>query len=267
MTISRSSFELVESTWHLHPATLHSFFLVSGTCSNYATYDPQTGAISRISVVIKANQKVEIANYLLSLTHDFGTGWTNALICGDGAIQLRDCDRVYGSQLQQMVDMIKSSTDLWHHPLLVPAILLQNYDQRLEVRTRTLERELIDSEDNLGVTFAGGAGLSVGPQKNWPEHVNVKKTTIRLHSTMAQIIFLGHTCDWALRCGAFILDLDDKLCHDLSSGIDEATSRDLRESIRYVTSSLQSIGGFFLSLLERARTQTNVVSASFSVTW
>ena len=263
MTISRTSFELIESAFKLPIATLPAFVLVSGVCSENITHDPKTGAINRLSIVVKANQKVEIANYLLSLTHDFVTGWTTAFICGDGVIQLRGCDRTYGSQLLQIVDLVKSSTGLSTHPLFLPTALLHVYYQRTAKRTRTLEYQLIELENELGVTFAGGAGLNLDePQENWPEYIDVKKSTIGLHSTMPQIIFMQRVCEWARGYVNFILKLEEKISKDSTLKIDDTLSRELREAIMFVASSLEAIHGFFRTLQERAQTQLGVVSLS-----
>lgn len=221
MTISRMSFELIESAVKLPTATLPSFALVSGVCSERVIHDPKTGAITRLSVVVKANQKVEVANYLLSLTHDFITGWTTAFICGDGVIKLRECDRIYGSQLLQIIGLVKSSTRLSTHPLFLPTALLHVYHQRTEKRTCTLDYQLIELENELGVTFAGGAGWSVDePQDNWPEYIDVKNTTIGLHSTTPQILFMQRACDWARRYADFVLKLEEKISKDPTLKID-----------------------------------------------
>jgi hypothetical protein len=54
MSISRESFELIESAFHLCPATLPSFFITPGVCSRHTTLDPQTGTVSRLALVVKA---------------------------------------------------------------------------------------------------------------------------------------------------------------------------------------------------------------------
>ncbi len=265
MTISRTSFELIESAFKLPTATLPSFALVSGVCSEHVVHDPKTGAITRLAIVVKANQKVEIANYLLSLTHDFVTGWTTAFICGDGVIQLRRCDGAIGSQLLQIVGLLKSSIGLSTHPLFLPTVLLHVYYQRTATRTRTLEHQLVKLENELGVTFAGAAGLNRDrPQENWPEYIDVKKATIGLHSTMPQIIFMQRVCDWARGYGDFILKLEEKISTDATLKIDDTVSRELREAVMFVASSLEAIHGFFRTLQERAQAQLGVVSLSVS---
>ena len=260
MTISRRSFETIESAFRLPASTLPSFFLNTGACSKYTTYDPVTSVMSQLSLVVKATQKVEIANYLLSMSHDFTTGWTTAFICGDGAIKPRNCDVTYGNQLPQIVTMITSSTGLWSHPTFLPTLLLGNYCQRIEIRTRTLEKALLKLETGLGVTIAGGAGIGAIPQENWPENINVKETTIGLHSTMAKIIFMLRTCDWARRYSSFLKELDDDLTKDQSLKLDKGAGNELRERIIFVTSSLDGMRDFFSALQERAQTQINVVS-------
>jgi hypothetical protein len=181
-------------------------------------------------------------------------------------IQPRGVDRIYGSQLEQIIGMVKLSVRLWTHPLLLPSVLLQNYFQRTEMRTRTLERQLIKLENDLGVTFACGAGLDL-PQDDWPEYIDVKNATIGLHSTMPQIIFMERVCDWAKGYGFFILELDKELCQEHLLNASDPTAKELRECVLFAASSNDCMRGFFQSLRKRAQTQINVVSVRFPAGW
>lgn len=171
-SIRRETFEIIESKFDLHPSTLPSFLTLSGVFSRYITLDSNTNVASKISIVVKAPQKVEIANYLLSMTYNFATGWTTGFLCGDGAVRPRSFDNVYGWQLEQIVALIKASAAWWDHPLLLPAALSRNHSIRLGFRIDTFGDRLTGLEDELGVTIAGGAGLK-GPKKNWPACVDL----------------------------------------------------------------------------------------------
>jgi hypothetical protein len=258
MTISRASFELVESMFGLSPATIPSFFHHSGVFSKHITKETQDDPNHRVSIVMKAHQKVEVANYLLSLTHDFKSGWTTGFLCGDGAIGHREPHRQYGLQLQQIVDLITSTVHLWNDPILLPAILLQNYSQRTEARTLTLQAELKYSESLLGVTSAGG----VKPirTKKWPADVDIKQITTDLHTTMTQTVFICGVCEWARQYGKFVLDQEDEIHGNSSPKSGQARSTELRDSILHVTSSLEGVYIRCNTFRERAQTQINVVS-------
>jgi hypothetical protein len=136
---------------------------------------------------------------------------------------------------------------LWNDPILLPAILLQNYSQRTEARTLTLQAELKYSESLLGVISAGG----VKPirTKKWPADVDIKQITTVLHTTMTQTVFICGVCEWARQYGKFVLDLEDEIHGNSSPKSGQARSTELRDSILHVTSSL-----------EGAQTQINVVS-------
>ena len=134
------------------------------------------------------------------------------------------------------------------------------------MRTRTLERQLIELENDLGVTFAGGAGRDP-PQDDWPEYIDVKNTTIGLHSTMPQIIFMERVCDWAKLYGVFILELDEELSREGLLKASDPTVKELRECVLFAASTIDCMRGFFQTLRERAQTQINVVSVRFPTGW
>ncbi|OCL10217.1 hypothetical protein AOQ84DRAFT_375108 [Glonium stellatum] len=174
------------------------------------------------------------------MSHDFSTGWTTAFICGDGTIIPRDCDVHYGNQLTQIMTMIKSSIRLWSYPTFLPTLLLGNYCQRIETRTWSLEMGLLKSEDGLGVTIAGGAGINAAPQGDWLENINAR------------------------RYSSFLKELDEGLLQDQSLKLNVASGIELRQRMMFITSSLDSMHGFFSGLQERAQTQINVLFSVIS---
>lgn len=261
MTISRASFELIESTFELSPATIPSFFHHSGVFSKSITKGTKENPNARLSIVIKAHQKVQVANYLLSLSHDIKSGWTYAFLCGDGAIKNRKTvpKDPYGLQLDQIVNLIKSTVRFWNDPMLLPAILLKNYCQRTEKYIELLQDTLALSEEELGVTTAGG--VRSNPTLR-PEDVKVKQITFDLHRTMAEAIFMGAVCEWARQYGKFILEVDDRLYPNDTPESKQAKSTELRDSILHVTSTLEGVYLRCNTFKERAQTQINVVSIS-----
>jgi hypothetical protein len=120
-TINQETYELLESKFNLHAATIPSLFLTWGVWSKHGTLD-DSGGISPLSVVIKMSQKVEIANHLLSLTYDFKTRSTTAFLCGGGSALYRlETDKVLDWQLEQIKSLLKSSHRSWGSSSAAPS--------------------------------------------------------------------------------------------------------------------------------------------------
>jgi hypothetical protein len=257
-TISQETYELLESKFNLHAATIPSLFLTWGVWSKHGALD-DSGSISPLSIVIKVPQKVEIANYLLSLTYDFKTRSTTAFLCGGGAALYRPrTDEGLGWQLEQIKSLLKSSHRSWDHPLLLPAILLRTHSERVEIRANNLERDLIALEDELGVTVAGAAGKQ-GYRDNWPECVDLKKATQGLHSVTPQILFVKKLCDTLKRLGDFLLGLEGDLTR-MDHPTDKISSSELRSEILYSMSLIEGLLGALENMRERAQLQIDLVS-------
>jgi hypothetical protein len=152
---------------------------------------------------------------------------------------------------------------LWNDPMLLPVILLQNYSQRMSIRSMILQEELVTLEKKLGVTHGSGATPSMKVE-DWPKEVDVKKSTRELHSTMTQIIFLSGICAWASQYGTFILGLEKEIYSDGSLKLARTRSTDLHEDTLHVISFLAGLHLRFNSLKERGQTQINVVGTYHS---
>ncbi|OCT47605.1 hypothetical protein CLCR_03626 [Cladophialophora carrionii] len=92
MTISRDAFEAIEAEFHLHEATLPAFLKEAGSLLMHRV-NGQNEETTKVQIVLKVVQHMEISNCLLSLTYDVASNWTDAFICGDGIIFERICDR------------------------------------------------------------------------------------------------------------------------------------------------------------------------------
>ena len=166
MTMSQRSYEAIEKAFSLHVATLPCFCAKQGVEYSTVERDPKSGKAQRIFITAKVTQKIEISNDLLSLSYDVQTGWTYAFICGDGLIHDRWGDRHFGSQVKQLIEAVLAGPDLWDNPLLLPFCLLHKCIYRIRISSGINDVTMTGIENQLGVTNAGGAGLT--DRDNWP---------------------------------------------------------------------------------------------------
>lgn len=259
LSISKESFLLVENAFQLHPATIPSLFRHEGICFKHITYEAGSDRVDRVDFVVKAWQKVEVANYLLSLSHHIPTGVTTAFICGDGAMEVRNYDGE--AQFDHILALIRSSPSLWTNPMFLPTVLLQNHWRRTEHLSRSLEAKVISLEGMMGVSFAGGTAL-MQAANDWPMNIDVRTATVGLHTTMTQTIFAGRVCGWSSRFAAFLLKTNKELQridHGGRSVMVENTSRQLLETIGYVDDAIDGTTHYVQAMKERVHAQANVV--------
>jgi hypothetical protein len=264
MTMSRQVYEKVEQQFELHPTTLPALFMHGGLYVKYLERDSATDQPTKLRIVVKAAQKVEVANYLLSLTYDFSTRWTTAIICGDGVVSARPRDSPYGQQLQQLVNAISINPSLWTDPLFLPSVLLHNYAYRTQIRADVTDEDVRDVEGMLGVMSAGRT-FAERDIVNWPSDIDPKATAIRLHSVAPQIIFMRSSCKWLQGYLTFLR----AAVNELDSGKPGATdfrdsNRNISESLEYASSWIDGIETIFNSLQERMELQANVLFSVIS---
>lgn len=119
--------------------------------------------------MLKVPQMYQLGNYGLALSHSFETGITVAFLHGWGV--LTSINHVTGKKMiphaERIQGLIKSAVSLWTHPLLLPAILLEEHLFRAnEFNSNVLARNTTSIEFRLGVTQSGrltGSRNSFGP--------------------------------------------------------------------------------------------------------
>ena len=258
MTMSKHAFQAIEGAFGLHPATLPSFLYHRGTMSYFTNREPGTGAVRRLQLVVKACQKVEVANYLLSLSFDVATGWTHAFICGYGVLRARQVDNEYGFQLDQLRDAITASPEAWCNPLFLPFILLHNYTQRIEVAADFIDMATIKLEFKLGATQFAKARLDMNREK-WLRSIDPQEATIELHSMLPQANFLAGSCKWLLSYADFLLKIEDQLSANIAFQQQVPVFAEIRSNVSLLRTVIVGEGIHFATLWDRLSLQTNLL--------
>ncbi|MCJ1334218.1 hypothetical protein MMC10_010925 [Thelotrema lepadinum] len=258
MAMSRSAFETVEHAFGLHSATITALFRQRGVHSSFVEKKPGSDEVRRLRIVVKATQKLDIGNYLLSLSYDVSTGWINALICGYGMLHEREEDKFFGFQLKQLTDAIISSPMLWSNPLFLPYVAFQIYLQRIEVCSDLRDIDMIELEEKLGVTRAGGARVKAR-RGEWLEAIDNKEATVGLHSVLIKVGFMSICCKWLKAYAQFLLDLEKQMDADRAFENHAPILFELQESIAFLSCVITGEENHFSNLRDRANSQVNLL--------
>ncbi|KAH7109098.1 hypothetical protein B0J11DRAFT_620492 [Dendryphion nanum] len=229
--LSRSIFKEVEQEFHLHPSTLSTFERHAGVYSRHLKFsNTDLTKLERISIILKAPQKREIANYGLSLTHDLDTHITTALLYGTNILirpESRNGPPDPATHLHRkltahtesrfivppFLDLIRNAVHAWSHPLLLPYLLLENHMHR--IRAFTTYGKMIDEtiriERELGVTKVGQDLHSISEVKGKDLRAKAEELTILINTHSTRIIFTSRSPLWNQKCSEFMLKLLDQL--------------------------------------------------------
>ncbi|CAF9936666.1 hypothetical protein IMSHALPRED_010847 [Imshaugia aleurites] len=217
-------------------------------------------------IVIKVAQKVQIANYVLSMSHHLCTGWTTALIHGNRVALTSDRqEETVPSISKQIRALIVATPTLWAHPLLLPNILLKNYMNRAEVFAWTLDDQVVGLEDSIGVTFSGRLrrDVSTAPQNiELPNRSDMRKLTMRTHTVLTEIIFFSRVVTFNRDCAAYLLKTGDEMSHRIPPQRRASlfhASRELQGTAKYMEFSSTSMQGLASNLKERVLSQIQVL--------
>ena len=249
---------MVEHAFGLHSATITALFRHRGVFASFVEKQLESDEIRRIHIVVKAAQKFEIGNYLLSLSYDVATGWINALVCGYGMVHEREEDAFFGFQLEQLIDAIVASPTQWNNILFVPYVALQIYLQRVEMFGDLRDVDMMELEEKLGVTRVGGTLLRT-KRSDWLEAIDPKEMTVGLHSVLIRVGFMTTCCEWLKAYAQFLIGLDRTTQADRAFQKHATTSLELRESITALISVITGEGYHFSNLRDRATSQVNLL--------
>ncbi|KAB8237140.1 uncharacterized protein BDW43DRAFT_307421 [Aspergillus alliaceus] len=277
--MSFENYCLVESTLGLHPATLPALQVHAGTFSGHFKSSQEK---DKISIVLKAPQKYEIANYMLSLTHDPTSRWTTALLAGEAIIEPPHLFGEYPSDIpirfRAPAGVIRASLmqspEAWNNPLTLPCILVTDHLKRLQnYSTGSLTQEVMIIEEQLGVTrvgrrnqmprFDGQAGRKSQPGDTdglnfgIPERYQAKFLTIAINTRLTSILFTRRSPKWNYEASEFLM----RLISEFSEVFQEQQSLNDRmgELMEHNISLAHSIEDQVLNLQARLELQLNVL--------
>jgi hypothetical protein len=297
--MSQESFLAVSKHFNLPVETLSSIFNYQGTFTRHATYSTTSSeALKRIGFTIKVPQKMPIANYCLSLSHEYSTRITTAFIHGAflhtalptmrlsilsqplAYSPLRRHQDYVGfsvphndthiSQSSQLICRLQSSISHWGHPVLLPILILHNYNFRSDLFATDLDDQVVAVERQTGVVFAART-VRLHEGNIEPEKIprdTIKTLTKDMHTLLAEIILFERVVKWTADCAAFL----EKSVREIEGTEVEGRERDtLRRENREILEMLESIGTHAMSLAacqkslkERVQSQINVVRSLVS---
>lgn len=185
-----------------------------------------------VAFLLKAPQKREIANYGLSLSHDLESHVTTALLYG-AEILLRPklrrpmnnaenrLKRQYSWQFDTryevpaLLDLFRSVAHAWHHPLLLPSILLEHHMHRTKAFTAygKIIDETVEIEWELGIIKVGTGKKndSIYDEKQSDQRTKAEELTIRINTHSTRLIFTSRSPVWNLKCSEFTVKLLSQL--------------------------------------------------------
>jgi hypothetical protein len=223
-----------------------------------------------------------IANYILAMSHDIATGMTTALIHGtflNFALPTMKCSLVeaprdqdfhvtthdkQATQSSQIISRLRCSASDWANPILLPIVLLENYQIRSHLFAHDLADKVVELERQTGVVFAGRtvnpSEFDIHPE-NIPK-VGIRKLTQDIHTLLTEIIFYERVAEWSFDCAIFLEKSTTQLRNCLLPENKKklvGETRETLETIEYLTASCKSMVGFQRSAKERVQSQIGVV--------
>ncbi|GAB1200363.1 hypothetical protein APSETT444_009733 [Aspergillus pseudonomiae] len=183
------------------------------------------------AIILKAPQKYEIANYMLSLTHDTSSQWTTALLAGEDIIDLFPSMEDYRSERpfrfqvpgRTIRTSLAESPELWNNPLTLPCILITDHLKRVQqFCTGSLTQQVMVIEEHLGVTMVGRRNQ---PRFRVPTNRTLSKDadmlnlgipvdrsqthflTVSINSKLTSILFTRRSPKWNYEASQFLLNI------------------------------------------------------------
>ncbi|KAH6662103.1 hypothetical protein B0J14DRAFT_310194 [Halenospora varia] len=291
--ISRKSFLQVEKAFSLPENTLDAAFNYQGTFFKrfeYETKDWSNGLKTIIGIVMKVAQKMPIANYLLALSYNTTTRVTSAIIYGaflhsplptmtfsllsrplipSPLRQRQDyhhpmpptptSNKSDLTQSSQIIDHLCSAFSRWDDPMLLPVILLENYQIRSNLFAWDLDDQVVALELQTGVVFAGRTVLTkeaaIQPE-DFPRE-KIRLLTKDMHSLLAEIIYLERVMEWTVDCAAFLIKTQEAITQLIPT--EGRTGQEMIEAIEHLEANAKGHTGFQRALKERVQSQIGVL--------
>ncbi|TVY51394.1 hypothetical protein LCER1_G005876 [Lachnellula cervina] len=273
--MSREAYLAVEREFELPQGTLDAAFDYGGKFFKKFQYSTDN-TLEKISFLLKAPQKMPIANYLLALSHNISTGMTTALIHEAPIVYTtqrrhRDYHRfnihVHDkkiTQSSQIISRLQSSISQWANPMLLPIILMENHMIRSRLFAHDLDDQVVALERQTGVVFAGRSvrpkELAIQPEQI--PKVSIRKLTQDMHTLLTEIIFYERVLEWSFDCADSLQkctrELSKSTLPESRTGLYES-NRDILETIEYLAASRKSMSNFQRTSKERVQSQIGVL--------
>lgn len=145
--------------------TFSALQLSSGIYSSHCLPEGSTIATCKsLSFIFRTPQLKDCSIGGLSVSYDFETGVTTALILGYAF----DLDKLHlnatdtPEALVQFLQQLNDCRHCWEHPLLLPCLFLLEHARRVQAYvTRALSRRVVLVEHSIGITKAGRSGMKI----------------------------------------------------------------------------------------------------------
>ncbi|EXJ75419.1 uncharacterized protein A1O5_02115 [Cladophialophora psammophila CBS 110553] len=258
--MSRDSFALIEQAFRLSDTTAQDLFFSNGGYSRFTERDSSTAKIKYLKVAIQARRKLEVGDCVLSVCHCCETGWTYGFLCGEGVVE---SNKRFGevALASVMLNLLRPCLHLRSHVLLLPAMLLKIYSMRIVSFMYKQLSRLNDLEDEIGVTNAGRCEVKRSLE-HWPHDVDIKDTTLGLHSAGAELFYLNQTSCWTHECLKFLCQLSAD-CSDYPN-TSPATCLEVQQAIEHEIVRTQWVGRTLATGKERTQAQLSVLYSAAS---
>jgi hypothetical protein len=266
--MSKGVFLDVQKEFGLHPSTLPAFHGVEGSFSKFFTYsDGNCSTLASATIVLKATQLYDIANYGISLNYDATSGITSAFIFGEGGTSdPQNRPRKLGCQSTQIREVLETTAQYWSMPLLLPIIILNNHFDRAQAfATDVLEPRVSQVEDDLGVSREGrrtGDTLLLDHYMATRQlSVDIEKLTQDMNTDLAEILGIIRDSEWEVSIAEALKTASMELEKKLSAIPDyRRLSSELQDSIEATDFAVNRLMEYNVKMKERVEAQLTVVS-------
>lgn len=263
LTVSKESFDRISDAFNLHPSTISTFELHSGTFARFIQYDKSdTSTVKSISLILNAPRNWEVAIYGLSLYHDVTTRTTFVFLTGEEVCQKWD-----NSEITGIHSFLEDHADHWGNPLLLPIALIHDHWTRVRPLVNRLTYTMQMIEADLGVAKVGRpedlgnekqvAEDSIDPLTSQLPRAKVRDLTVQINTQYTKVLFCKRSPEWHTSACRFLLDLQVELAPFIE--VSRGYSRPLREILEHNLNMSQSLESHMNVLQQRVDVQLNIL--------
>ena len=272
----RSTFELIEQNFHLHAGTVTALQQHKGVFFRSFAGKCASGGPKHLQIVVKSASKVGVTAYLLSTCYDFDSGFTTALLIGTGVttrsmsytseenpIEDTTLLSMTARQSSQIKALIKSVALCWHHPTILPVLILQHHTGRANAYSNSLDKRIFEDEQRVGVAFPGRQAAADKGNFTTRTREQLASYTASIHANVVQVMFDINIYSWSSGCCEFVLDLHNEVARS-APAFDETSplTQEMRGAIEHIMSATKSTQQHVATLKDRAQSQLALVSTA-----